>query len=132
MKSDSVFLLEDAGWPALIVDAAGTVLQANKAGRSLFAGPESSSATLSAIWTADNSISAQQFLADAEKSSRTPLALKLKEKSGTAVSYSASITTLAAAPEKRFLIQFFPATASAETKNSTDSIQAQKQKLDCA
>ena len=36
MKSDVAFALENAGWPALLVDAAGAICRANPAATSLF------------------------------------------------------------------------------------------------
>ena len=36
MKSDVAFALENAGWPALLVDGAGAICRANPAALSLF------------------------------------------------------------------------------------------------
>ena len=53
MKPDNVFALENAAWPALLLDEASTVLRANDAAVKLF-GPalEGQASRLSAIWAA--------------------------------------------------------------------------------
>ena len=62
MKSDLGFALENAGWPALLVDAAGAICRANPAATSLFGAVlAGESPRLSAIWSPENSIAADQF-----------------------------------------------------------------------
>ena len=59
-----MFLLENASWPALLVDAASTILRANQAAVKLFGSTlEGGSPLLSAVWAAENGITAEQFLA---------------------------------------------------------------------
>jgi hypothetical protein len=62
MKSDVVFTLEKAGWPALLVDPAAKVVRANAAAIKTFsAALEASHSNLSAIWTAEGVESPENF-----------------------------------------------------------------------
>ncbi len=64
MKSDVGFALENAGWPAFLVDAAGAICRANPAAASLFGAVlAGESPRLSAVWSPDNSGGADLFLA---------------------------------------------------------------------
>jgi signal transduction histidine kinase/CheY-like chemotaxis protein len=132
MKSEAVFLLENASWPALAVDAAGAVLLANKAAALAFP-PLRAGAKLSSLWPAENAGSPEQMLSDWEKAPAPNIPLKLKDNSGTIASFFASISTFSDQGEKRFLLQLLGSNA-AENKNvvAGDSPQAHKQKLDCA
>src|SRR5437899_2305594 len=134
MKFEALSLLENASWPALVIDAPGTVLETNRAGSAFFSGDRANRPALASIWAAENPTSPGQFIAEADASPKTNITLKLKDASGAALPYSASITRFSEGAEKRFLLQLFPAT-SPLTENrpaSSDSAHAQKQKLDCA
>ena len=81
MKADVVFGLENAGWPALLVDGASTVCRANPMAVRLFgAAMEGEAPRLSAIWLPENSGTAEQFLARWERSPAGTVTLKLREK----------------------------------------------------
>jgi PAS domain-containing protein len=69
MKADLVFLLENAAWPALLVDASGTVLRANAAAVRTF-GPvlEGEMPRLSAFWRPENPLPPEPFLAQWSRS----------------------------------------------------------------
>ena len=59
MKSDVVFGLENAGWPALLVDGAGTICRANPAAVTCFgAALAGGSPRLATIWAGENSSTA--------------------------------------------------------------------------
>jgi two-component system, cell cycle sensor histidine kinase and response regulator CckA len=126
------FFLENASWPAFIMDAAGTVVQANKAGNSSFPELGGNSPKLSSIWAAANSQTPGQFLASCGKNAQPTISLKLRTSSGEAV-FTASLAEITRDPEKNFLLQLFPGqlTAASEAKPASDAL-AQKQKLDCA
>lgn len=133
MKSDVIFDFESAAWPALLVDGAGTVLRANQMALSLF-GPAlaGETATLSAIWTADNCITAEKFLKDGETAIAPLTPLKLLV-SGAPKVFSALVGAHLR-NEKRFLLlqllpEFQPTPAM---KTAADTGLAHKQKLDCA
>ena len=64
MKSDAVFILENAAWPALLLDGSGTILRANPAAVKTFGSVlEGEAPLLSAIWSAENGSTPEQFLA---------------------------------------------------------------------
>jgi signal transduction histidine kinase/CheY-like chemotaxis protein len=135
MKPEVVFWLEKASWPALVVDAAGTIFVANKSAISTFLDVQSGATKLSACWSPENASSPDQVLAAWEKSSAGSVTIKLKDKTGAINSYSVPIAAFLEAGEKRFLLQFFGNVAPAsETKPApaADASQIQKQKLDCA
>ncbi|HWY76457.1 MAG TPA: hypothetical protein VN281_12615, partial [Verrucomicrobiae bacterium] len=78
MKLDVVFGLEGATWPSLLVDGAGVIRQANRAAIQAF-GPNVApgSASLSAIWLAENDVAPAPFLVRAQESPNTAPPLKL-------------------------------------------------------
>ena len=134
MKSELVFALENAGWPALLIDATSTICRANQmAIKLLGAALEGTSPLLSAIWSPENSGTAEQFLAHWERSPTPSVSVKFRTKGGNSVSYLASICAFAQDGQKYFLAQLFPENGArpADLKNPEGSL-AQKQKLDCA
>ncbi len=135
MKPDAVFLLENAGWPALLVDAAGKILRANEAAVKVF-GPtlEGGSSLLSTIWSPENGNAVEPFLAEWERAPSSPMTLRFQVKSGTMAAFSASICALTKDEQKFFLFQLLPESAQgADPKGqSGDSVIIHKQKLDCA
>jgi signal transduction histidine kinase len=136
MKTDAVFALENASWPALLVDSASTICRVNSAAIKLF-GPalEGSSPQLSAIWSAENSGTAEQYLAAWEKAPAGTVSLKFRGKGGQTLSAPVSLCAFSKDEQKYFLLQLLPHTAAPapDTRSQPpDAAQAQKQKLDCA
>ena len=136
MKSELAFGLENAGWPALLVDSTATICRANSPAVRLFgAALEGSSPRLSAIWTPENSETAEQFLARWERSPATTVTLKLRGKDGKTAAHQASICAFGKDGQKYFVFQLLPESApgAGEPKHpGGDATTAQKQKLDCA
>ena len=133
VKSDAAFLLQNAAWPAFLVDAGGTIRQANQAAIEVFgSGLENGSTVLSALW-ADETESVEQFLARWERSPAALAALKLTGKGAAVTVFSAHIATVHG-EEKRLLFQLFgePGAIPEGKPSSVDSHTAHKQKLDCA
>ena len=133
MKSDVSFDFENAAWPALLVDGAGTVLRANQMALTVF-GPAlgGESATLAALWPSDNCITAEKFLKDGEIALAPLTPLKMNVTGGPKV-FSA-LAGMHLREGKRFLLlQLLPEIPSAPLKSvTTDAGLAHKQKLDCA
>lgn len=126
MKSDLFFLLENASWPALLVEESGTIRRCNQAAVDSFGAVlEGEQTSLSAIWSSENSSTAEKFLGNGEAARGESMPLKFQIKGGVSSAYSTAISTVNREGHKYFIFQLF--------KNSaTESSNAQKQKLDCA
>jgi len=133
-KSDTVFLLASAAWPAFLVDGGGTIRHANQAAIELF-GPklETDSTMLSALWT-EQAESAEQFLARCERSGPAVVPLKLLGKGAAVILFSAYIAAFNWEGEKRLIFQLhdWPLTPVENKGPAPDASMAHKQKLDCA
>jgi two-component system cell cycle sensor histidine kinase/response regulator CckA len=145
MKSEVVFALEEAEWPALVVDCSGVICHANKMAVRLFgAALESGSAPLMGIWSPENSQRVEEFLATWEGGPATRIPIKFQTVAGALVTYAASICCYNEQEQPRFLLQLFKETVAAAAErmkpepsseaNSTaaDANLAHKQKLDRA
>jgi signal transduction histidine kinase len=137
------FLLENASWPALLLEG-GTIRRANQAAISFF-GPklEGDTTMLSAIWSEENEAGPDQVLAKWERSAMGIVPLKFRGKGTSVTTFSTLICTLSRDGVKRFVLQLFrdspaagtsPASpaSSAQAAQSSDTSLARKQKLDCA
>ncbi len=135
MKSEMVFILEYAGWPALLLGGTGAILRANPAAIKMF-GPvlEGAASSLSAIWSPENGTTPEQFLARWVPSPGGTSALKFLVKGGGTAVCSISICSFTWEGEKFFVFQALPeAAAAGDAKEPSAELQfAQKQKLDCA
>jgi two-component system, cell cycle sensor histidine kinase and response regulator CckA len=130
MKPESVFLLENADWPAFLVDQSATVRKASHGAKVAFGSSMEATPTLGgSIWAKENDISAEQFLA---KWSRQPTAnqpLKFRVKDGSITAFNTFITPIETDSGHLYIFQLF----KLETNTTTESLAtAQKQKLDCA
>lgn len=127
MKPDLFFMLDNAGWPALLVEEAGTIRRANQAATALFGSViEGDQSLLSAIWSSDNGTSAEQFLGR-ERSLAEPISLKFQIKGGATSVFATYISAVTRDEQKFFVFQLF--------KDSSSPVEAgvvHKQKLDCA
>ena len=135
MKSDAVFILENAAWPALLLDGSGTILRANPAAVKMFGSVlEGEAPRLSAIWSAENGLTPEQFLVQRGHSPAGAEALKFLVKGGGTGAFSISICSLHKDGEKLFVFQAVSeAAAVGGAKNQVlETGLAQKHKLDCA
>jgi two-component system cell cycle sensor histidine kinase/response regulator CckA len=136
MKSDVAFALENAGWPALLVDGAGTICRANAAAISVFGAALGEEAPgLSVVWAPENSSTADQFLAQWERSAVPMVLLKFRGKGGHALGFLTSICSFKKDGQKYVVLQLVRegmAGALEVKPTGGDSGLALKQKLDCA
>ena len=104
MKSDVSFQLESAAWPALVVEAGGTIRYANQAAVAFF-GPklEGEGLSLSALW-ADQKETAEQFLAHWERAPANVMPIKYHGKGGTVATFATFICS-ARDVQKRYIFQ---------------------------
>jgi signal transduction histidine kinase/CheY-like chemotaxis protein len=146
MKFDVAFQLENAAWPAFVVEAGGTIRHANQAAVDFF-GPklEGESLSLSALW-AGHDETAEQFLGRWERSSAAFTPIQYCGKGGKVATFDTCICS-ARDGQQRYIFQLLhqrPPTTDdkngdlsmlgvAESRPSgNDTIVFQKQRLDCA
>jgi two-component system cell cycle sensor histidine kinase/response regulator CckA len=155
MKSETLFALENALWPALLVDGSGNIRAFSKGARETFGQVITPGAVLGkTIWSKENDQSAEEFFAGFDQGANKSYKLRFKGRDGSTVSYETHICTQRAEHSDLFLLQFFKAPAVEEaatppappaaavperpvegrTESHTvmEASLAQKQKLDCA
>ncbi len=131
MKMDSVFSLENAAWPALLVDSSATIRKASLGAKSLFGSALDSQPTLAgSIWAKENDLPSEKFLAQWADHPTPNSQVKLRLKDGTVSSFTAYLSRLDSENGPSFVLQFFNKDGRGETTESMAT--AQKQKLDCA
>jgi two-component system cell cycle sensor histidine kinase/response regulator CckA len=136
MKPEVVFGLENAVWPALLVNASGAVLLANTAAKNVFgAALNGNPAQLAAIWAVENGGTAADFLLRWENRPALQTILKFRKPGGGTAEFSTMICQFTGDGNKWFVLQLFPAPHAAEplpdAKNAPTGDAALKQKLDC-
>ena len=138
MKPEVVFGLENAVWPALLLNARGAVLLANSAANAAFgAALNGNTAQLSAIWAAENGGTAADFLRRWEARPTAQTVLKFRAAGGGPTEYSTMMCQFTGEGSKWFVMQLLPAVRAAEPLPGLDANSAPtgdaalKQKLDC-
>ncbi|MEO5803969.1 MAG: ATP-binding protein [Verrucomicrobiota bacterium] len=128
MKSDLFLVLENAGWPALLIEAAGTIRRANHAAIAVFGSVvEGEQSLLPAIWSPENGATAEQFLGRIEHSPSTPTPLKFQVKGGATATFTTYLSLVSKDEQKYFIFQLFK-----DASSPLESSIVHKQKLDCA
>jgi signal transduction histidine kinase/CheY-like chemotaxis protein len=141
MNPEVVFGLENAAWPALLVNADGAVLMFNEAAKSVFgAALDGNPAELASIWSPANSSGAVDFLMRWGKSPVPLVELKFRADGGIERDFSTAIARLANEGGEWFVLQLLslpkilpaarPVELPAEFRNATGDA-ALKQKLEC-
>ncbi len=139
MKSDLLPGLENASWPAVLVETNGAICGANRTAIDLF-GPvlEGQNPRLDAIWSPDSKGTAEQFLARAESSGSLLERQAFREKNGGAVSCLVLAFLYTGGDRKQFLLQFLTATVlevlgpGPGANGSFETTLVHKQRLDRA
>jgi two-component system, cell cycle sensor histidine kinase and response regulator CckA len=143
VKSEVIFGLENASWPALLVDTSSVICRASTAAARLFGSAlDGERPLLSSIWSADNPGTALQFISNWECSPAARVSLKFRCKGGASTSFSVAICALLHSGQRYFVLQLLPEESRAdpppplsasEAKSAeAETILAHKQKLDCA
>jgi signal transduction histidine kinase len=138
MKPEVVFGLENAAWPAVLVNVSGGIFVINAAAKNVF-GPAlvGDTANLAAIWATENGAPAADFLARWEQLPTSAGILKFKTAGGAVKPFFTSICQFQNDGKKWFVFQLLPgdgllASAPAVEISATASGDAAlKQKLDC-
>jgi two-component system, cell cycle sensor histidine kinase and response regulator CckA len=134
MKSDVVFGLENAAWPALLVES-GAVCRSNAAAlRLLGRALESKNAPLTTIWSPENPLPPEEFFARWEQSPAATVLIKFRTAAGDTVPAPVSVCSFTAGGTKYFLLQLLPEAAASLRVVGLDGEAgaAHNQKLDCA
>lgn len=141
MKSDFTFGLENASWPALLVDCHGIIKRASASAITVFGkGLESGSANLSTIWSGENKISVGQFLAQLERALQPVHQIILIVAGGANVPFTAHICSILKDESKYYIIQLLSESRqSSDESNKGNNLKSKeteaifhKQKLECA
>jgi two-component system, cell cycle sensor histidine kinase and response regulator CckA len=151
-----VFALENASWPALLVDAAGGIRAASQGARNTFGQIIATRPTLGqSIWSKENEQSPEEFFASYDELRDGAYEFRFKGRDGSTASYQVHVCPLQVNAENLFLLQIFkaqglevkeqaaaaPPAASqsgtamlvrTETGTVMEASLAHKQKLDCA
>lgn len=136
MKPEVVFGLENATWPALLVNTAGAVTLANAAAKNVFgAALAATSAQLASIWSPENGGGATEFISLWQKSPSAVSILKFKTTSGATATFTTAICQFNNNGETWLVLQLLAGISGAEAvpeaKSATEGDAALKQKLDC-
>lgn len=144
MKSEVIFALENATWPALLVNAAGKIVARSEGAKSAFGPSAEPGATLGACWGKENREDAAQFLRGQAAALASPAMLHMRLKDGASGLFEVQICRCQAEDSPLFLLQFRnaaegkpPETASPAPAPGAESGRpewgaASRQKLDCA
>lgn len=160
IKSETVFALENANWPALLVDAAGGIRAASQGARNTFGQIITTRPALDqSIWSKENEQGPEVFFASYDELCDTTCQIRFKGCDGSTASYQVHVCPLQVNGEDLFLLQIFkapppppevkekapsppaaPAAAQSgttmllrtETGTVMETSVAHKQKLDCA
>jgi len=138
MKTEVVFQLEGAPWPALLVTLGGVIEDANSAAQAFF-GARLEAKEFSAI--GEGETAASGFLALCQQLSTPIMPLKFRARDGNVTTFHTAISVLNLGGTRYCLFQLYPLTLvggaaagkPAEARGASIEINAvQKQKLDCA
>lgn len=135
MKPESVFGLEHAAWPALLVNAGGSILLANVAAKkALGAGAGGGSASLAAIWLPENGVSAADFMAQCAQTPSAVRRFMFRTASGGIAAYNTAVCAFSDHDGKRcYVLQLLPVSdvVGEAGSKAADGDTMVKQKLDC-
>ena len=127
MRHEFFLPFENAAWPVLWIDAAGTILRANSAALQCWGqGLASGTARLAALWLPSNAASPEQFLLQWSRSPSPLVQIHLRARAGQEVRGPALLSSWTRDQQRYYLLQFppIPGTDQAEAQNL-------QQKLEC-
>jgi two-component system, cell cycle sensor histidine kinase and response regulator CckA len=153
MRSDFVFALENAPWPALVLNDSAMIVRANSSAAAMFAGvTEAGGSSAASFWSQENDSTMEVFLARLERSQVFPLPLKLRIKEGSTAVFESHVSSFSRDGQRFYLFQAFRGAASQGAQpgarfqsgsaeagkpqslraDAAESQQAMRHKLECA
>ena len=144
MKPKIDFSLENAAWPALLVDDTGTIRSANQAAvTTLGSAVEGESPLLSSVWAPENPFTPEQFLVHWQRSPIKQVSITYRLKGGNVGVIPTHLCSLMREGQRYYVFQFLTEISAPTIRADTaaraesapppmDAGVAQKQKLDCA
>jgi len=121
MRRQTDFVLEKAGWPALLLEESGAICRANRAACQLFGTAVQGVASLSALLddaNGANGIKLDRFLADQEAAGK-PGEMKLTCAGGQKARFQSRLTKLSREGRNYYLLQLFAGPAPGAFEAST-------------
>jgi signal transduction histidine kinase/ActR/RegA family two-component response regulator len=121
MRRQTDFVLEKAGWPALLLEENGAICRANRAACLLFGAAVQGAASLSALLDDGNGINGiklDRFLADQEAAGK-PGEMKLTCHNGQKSRFQSRVTKLSREGRNYYVLQLFPGPSSVPLETST-------------
>jgi signal transduction histidine kinase len=136
MKSEDVYGLENAGWPALVLDSGGTVRGCNQSALVWFgAGVAKGSPPLYRLVAEEDAGKASKLLLTGGPDSIPVPSIRFRTKDGRLESRRAMVCTIGVNGSSRFLLQLLPEAAALLEQPGPADLGANaglKHKLDCA
>ncbi len=137
MKSNYLSLLENAAWPALLVDSSGRIRNANeRAAAVLGAVVQGEAPMLSSIWAPGNTMKSDQFVAEFSRSVMPEATIKYQVKGGQSAEFLTHFNPVILEGQRFTLFQLINAPDAPKAKRTANPLvetnHLQKQKLDCA
>ncbi len=130
MKPEVVFGLENAAWPALLVNVGGTVLLANTAAKVTFGAALSGNlAQLTEIWSAENKGTVTDFLTLWLESQPAVTTLKFRTVTDAAATFTTAICQFSDQEKRWIVLQLLSGVTTMLPMAEHDTVV--KQKLDC-
>src|ERR1700677_1129215 len=103
MRRGTDFVLEQAPWPAMLLEEDGRILRANQAARRVFA--PAAAANLSSIWDAKATVPPEKFLAQHAPAGTAPLNLRVSD--GATAPFVAHLAQVVRDGQRYLVLQLF-------------------------
>ena len=123
MRRPTEFVLEKAGWPALLLEESGTICRANRAACQLFGTAVQGVASFSALLDDGNgagAIKVDRLLADLEAAGK-PGEMKLACQDGKRARFNSRVTKLSREGRNYFVVQLFDPSAAVSSGSVSDT-----------
>src|SRR5882762_1946544 len=133
MKLDIGFGLDNATWPAFVVDASGNIRHANEAAVNTFGSVmEGEPALLDSIWSPEMDLTPEQFLAKTERYAAPMMQLKFRLNAGGTARFNTLVCSLQLGGQKFYLFQLMREAALPGREGDTiyDSAEPSQRKFE--